>query len=145
MGLETDEEESLLSTRRCQDKHSYDATAVSAAYNESSPSLVNQNDGHDETRELSLWMISCILSTAFSYGCIMTTLFLITLPVECSRIEKQHPDVPKSVALGIFVSIAGLTQLISPLVGMLSDTYRPPLNFELGQRMVRFVCCHEFF
>jgi Na+/melibiose symporter-like transporter len=33
------------------------------------------------------------------------------------------------------VAIAGVTQLISPLVGMLSDTYRPPLHFQLGQRM----------
>ena len=90
---------------------------------------------HLTLRELSLWHIVCILSTSFSYGCIMTTLFLITLPVECKRIEEQHPDVPKSVSLGIFVSIAGVTQLISPLVGMLSDTYRPPPNFELGQRL----------
>ena len=33
------------------------------------------------------------------------------------------------------MAIAGVTQLISPLVGMLSDTYRPPLHFKLGQRM----------
>ena len=46
---------------------------------------------------LSLWTIACILSTSFAYGCIMTTLFLITLPVECERIEEQHPTVPKSV------------------------------------------------
>lgn len=84
---------------------------------------------------LPLWNITCILSTAFSYGCIMTTLFIITLPVECDRIEQQHPNVPKSVALGCFVAIAGITQLISPLVGMLSDTYRPPTSWLLGQRL----------
>jgi len=39
------------------------------------------------------------------------------------------------VALGCFVAIAGFTQLISPLVGMLSDTYRPPPHFQIGQRM----------
>lgn len=75
--------------------------------------------------DLSLFAIACILSTAFAYGCIMTTLFLITLPVECERIEYQHGSkMPKSVALGIFVAIAGLTQLVSPLVGMFSDTFR---------------------
>ena len=45
---------------------------------------------------LSIWTITCILSTAFAYGCIMTTLFLITLPIECDRIEK-NTDIPKSV------------------------------------------------
>jgi MFS family permease len=84
---------------------------------------------------MPFWNIVCILSTAFSYGCILTTLFLITLPMECQRINVQHPNVPKSVALGAFVSIAGVTQLISPLVGHLSDTYVPPVPHELGQRL----------
>jgi hypothetical protein len=103
----------------------------------------NENDDNDadgeqvvkNERVLSLFAIACILSTSFAYGCIMTTLFLITLPVECERIQSQHPNMPKSIALGIFVAAAGVTQLISPLVGMLSDTYRPPVQFELGQRM----------
>ena len=87
---------------------------------------------HEETL-MNPWEIVFILSTAFSYGCILTTLFLITLPVECSRIEHEHPNIPKAVALGIFVAIAGVTQLVSPLVGQLSDMYRPPQD--LGQRM----------
>ena len=65
---------------------------------------------------LSIWDIICILSTAFSYGCILTTLFLITLPVECERIQHEHPEIAKSVALGNFVAIAGVTQLIFPLL-----------------------------
>ena len=77
----------------------------------------------------------CILSTAFSYGCVLTTLFLITLPMECERIHQSHPNTPKSVALGIFVAVAGLTQLISPIAGRLSDTYKPPESIELGQRL----------
>jgi hypothetical protein len=86
-------------------------------------------------RLMSIFSLACVLSTAFAYGCVLTTLFLITLPVECERINQQHPNVPKSVALGAFVSIAGVTQLVSPLVGALSDTFRPPVEFELGQRM----------
>lgn len=65
----------------------------------------------------------------------MTTLFLITLPVECERVNLQHGNIPKSVALGIFVAIAGVTQLVSPLVGRLSDLYVPPVPHELGQRL----------
>jgi len=79
--------------------------------------------------------IVSILSTAFSYGCILTTLFMITLPIECERINKDHPNIPKSVALGSFVAIAGITQLVSPLIGRLSDTYMPPYPDDLGQRM----------
>jgi len=89
--------------------------------------------------DLPAWEIASIVSLAFSYGCIMTTLFLITLPVECERIETQHPNIPKSVALGIFVAISGASNLVSPLLGMLSDTYRPPKHFELGQRLPYFV------
>ena len=88
-----------------------------------------------ENEEMPLITMTAILSTAFSYGCIMTTLFLITLPVECERVNVQHPNIPKSVALGIFVTIAGVTQLISPLVGKLSDSYVPPVPHELGQRL----------
>ena len=91
--------------------------------------------GNLELEQLSTWEMICILSTAFSYGCIMTTLFLITLPVECERIQEGHSDIPKSVALGVFVSIAGFTQLISPLVGRLSDTFQPPYPYDIGQRM----------
>ena len=88
-----------------------------------------------EQQPLSIWEIVCILSTAFSYGCILTTLFLITLPVECERIEQQHPEFAKSVALGNFVAIAGVTQLISPFVGRLSDTFQPPPPQDIGQRL----------
>jgi MFS family permease len=119
------QQQSLLESDRTEEN--YDATTNGDRSN--SPSEVK------EAPRLPLFHLVCILSTAFSYGCIMTTLFLITLPVECERIEKQHPKIPKSVALGIFVAIAGLTQLISPLIGMLSDTYHPPAHHQLGQRM----------
>jgi hypothetical protein len=59
----------------------------------------SQTTHKEEDDNLSAWTIACILSTSFAYGCTMTTLFLITLPVECERIESQHPTVPKSVSL----------------------------------------------
>ena len=95
-------------------------------------SLYNEEEDDDEVsvqmmasnrdKPLPLWKIASILSTAFSYGCVFTTLFLITLPIECERLNIEHANIPKSVALGVFVAIAGLTQLISPLIGRLSDT-----------------------
>jgi hypothetical protein len=62
---------------------------------EGSPTDPKDEDADDD--ELTIWTIICILSTSFAYGCIMTTLFLVTLPVECERIEHQHPNFPKSV------------------------------------------------
>ncbi len=104
---------------------------------EQSSSRQNGSSHEEQPRKPTLlppWRIACILSSAFSYGCILTTLFLITLPVECERIHSSNPRIPKSVALGAFVSIAGITQLVSPFVGMLSDSYQPP-TWDLGKRL----------
>ena len=92
--------------------------------------------------KLTLLQIAALLSTAFCYGCIFSTLFVITLPIECERIDddddarwRSHhhnnnvsssSSNNKSIWLGGFVALAGLTQLISPLVGYLSDAYLPP-------------------
>lgn len=102
------------------------------------------SDKESPNRVMTTFTIVAILSTSFSYGCILTTLFIIILPIECERIELSHV-APKSVALGIFVAIAGFTQLVSPLVGRASDTFEPPmLNgdqqlAELGQRLPYFM------
>ena len=83
-----------------------------------------------ERAPMSNTLISAILSIAFSYGCIMTTLFILTLPVECGRIESESSkyysfNISKSIALGAFAAIAGLAQLVSPIIGLLSDNYVP--------------------
>lgn len=71
----------------------------------------------------------------------MTTLFLLTLPIECFRIEQESSEyysytVRKSIALGGFAAIAGLSQLISPLIGLLSDNFEPRGKMrQLGTRL----------
>lgn len=60
--------------------------------------LSKDQTNEEENGLLSAWTIACILSSSFAYGCIMTTLFLITLPIECERIEQQIPTIPKSVS-----------------------------------------------
>jgi Na+/melibiose symporter-like transporter len=81
--------------------------------------------------------ICCILSTAFCFGCTMTTLFLLTLPVECQKIEAwSGARIGKSVALGAFAAVAGAAQLVCPLVGLLSDRYRPLVG-KGGNRWIR--------
>lgn len=125
-----------------QDSSWMDLTACSEDDPYQSKSSKHHDNGDDEKQQeteeeesMPLFTTISILSTAFTYGCIMTTLFIITLPIECERINRAHPNIPKSVALGLFVAIAGITQLVSPLVGRLSDTYEPPKLKELGQRL----------
>jgi len=94
---------------------------------------------------MSKLAICSILSTSFMYGCIMSTLFLLTLPIECQRIEDEsksfyHHSMSKNVCLGGYAAIAGLAQLITPLVGLISDNYTPPReNYpelaKLGRRL----------
>lgn len=68
----------------------------------------------------------------------MTTLFLLVLPIECARIESLTGGaISKSIALGIFAAIAGASQLICPLVGMLSDRYRPRTRAKTQRRRRR--------
>ena len=137
---------SLLSESKTQaevaDYHSHrvnDSIPADAHHREQHQQLVDDHANGDEPdsdeEKLSVLTISCILSTAFCYGCIFTTLFLITLPIECRRIHHSHPEIQSSIALGEFVAIAGFTQLISPFIGRLSDTYVPPVPHDLGQRL----------
>ena len=116
----TEENRALIQQDSAKRSHDYDSVVPSS----DSTSAV-----------ISFKRMICMLSTAFSYGCMLTTLFLITLPVECERIYvSSSGGSPKSVALGGFVCIAGVTQLISPLVGRWSDMYHPPAE-HLGQRL----------
>jgi MFS family permease len=43
--------------------------------------------------------------------------FLIILPIECNRISETQ----KALFLGMFIALAGVTQLVCPVIGMASD------------------------
>ena len=129
--MEQEERQSLLPHDQTTSRPETYYNSVLQTHNNNDDNNDNNNDNNNDDDLLPLFTIVCMLSTAFSYGCILTTLFLITLPVECQRLHTQsqrtdNTSLPKSVALGIFVAIAGVTQLVSPLVGRLSDAYRPP-------------------
>jgi len=114
----------------------YGSLAPASKENESSRSA-----HHNEMPHLSSIAMSAILSSSFSYGCIMTTLFILTLPIECQRIEQESSEyysytIRKSIALGGFAAIAGLSQLVSPLIGLLSDNFEPRGKMrQLGTRL----------
>lgn len=78
---------------------------------------------------LPLFQVTCMLSLSLSWGFIVTTMVLLVLPLECERISstmgaaefKEEDKATASLYLGLFVFLAGLTQLICPIVGKLSD------------------------
>ena len=136
------------------DPEGLSSSSSTNAYATSPPTTTKENEAISRNRDLMTpWALASILSTAFSYGCTMTTFFLLVLPLECRRIEAQiiqvssfsrYPSLVqvlgnKSVALGIFAAIAGLAQLVSPLIGLLSDSYAPPPRYHnlyvLGKRL----------
>jgi Na+/melibiose symporter-like transporter len=77
-----------------------------------------------DTPPLSVISLLSILCFAFANGNLLSTYFLITLPKEAVRIAEMddaNGDSTKSIYLCAFIALAGLTQLVCPLVGMLSD------------------------
>ena len=125
-------------------KNEYGAIQISDP-NENQDSNMVQNTSSSILPPLMTHMeIAAILSTAFAYACIMTTFFLLVGPVECQRIEDEttkyySTSIGKSIALGGFAGLAGLAQLITPIIGLLSDCYIPKPQYrklhELGKRM----------
>jgi len=83
---------------------------------------------------LPSYQIVGLLSTAVAYGCILSTLFLLTLPMECQSIADDSKS--SSLALSVLVATAGLTQLIGPVTGRISDEFG---NGDRPQRLPYFV------
>mmetsp|Transcript_12075 Transcript_12075/g.18349 ORF Transcript_12075/g.18349 Transcript_12075/m.18349 type:complete len:753 (+) Transcript_12075:159-2417(+) len=99
--------------------------------------------GEVEPPPMTNFAIIAILSTSFSCSCLLTTFFIVVAPIECQRIQTEttemaqfyqsddhnndqghsHNVVNKSIALGCFAAVAGFTQLIKPIIGLLSDCY----------------------
>lgn len=112
----------LLSSATATD-HDYKSVAESAFNNH------NQTDDCDYSIDIigstvSLGRIFAILSSAFAYGGVMSTYFLLTLPLECAVFGNGQ----SSIVLGIFVGAAGISQLISPIIGLISDRCTHPLG-----------------
>mmetsp|Transcript_3293 Transcript_3293/g.5170 ORF Transcript_3293/g.5170 Transcript_3293/m.5170 type:complete len:485 (-) Transcript_3293:107-1561(-) len=112
-----DSERLLLNNQHDALSNQYSSTVAAAAHSEEG--YVNhagndQNEG--DKPSVSIFRIIAILSGAFTYGGVMSTYFLLTLPIECSVFGDES-----SLFLGLFVGLAGLSQLVSPVIGMYSD------------------------
>jgi len=68
-------------------------------------------------KEVSIFMLIGLNSYMFAYGMMVSTMGLIVLPLEASILfEDNH-----AFMLGVMLGVTGITQLISPLTGYLSD------------------------
>ena len=70
--------------------------------------------------------IFCMTMFNFPYGCICTTMGMFILPAEAVRL---FPD-NEAFALGCFLLLVGVSQLICPYVGLVSDR----CTWQLGRR-----------
>lgn len=111
----------------------------------------HQDEGHHEEEKqppdpplMSNLEIAAVLSYAAAYACVTNTFFLLTGPVECRRIENESTkyysySVNKSLALGGFAFLAGSSQLITPILGLITDSYVPRKEYRqlhrLGNRL----------
>jgi len=76
---------------------------------------------------LSYRRITMMNSFAFAYSLILSTMGLVTLPME---VEMMYPE-NKGLMLGVMLGVAGISQLICPLVGYFSDR----CTWSMGRRV----------
>eukprot|EP00457_Paulinella_chromatophora_P004574 gb/GEZN01004586.1/.p1 GENE.gb/GEZN01004586.1/~~gb/GEZN01004586.1/.p1 ORF type:complete len:442 (-),score=28.01 gb/GEZN01004586.1/:551-1876(-) len=74
--------------------------------------------GEEKPRaRLSLLRLFAINSCVFAYGLIVATMGLIVLPIESTRLFPKH----HALMMGFMLAITGISQLICPIAGYLSD------------------------
>ena len=73
--------------------------------------------GTEEEEHVSLWKIVALNAHAFSYGLFYASVGVIVLPEEALKMFPQQHAIYLAVMLGI----AGVSQLVSPFAGYLSD------------------------
>eukprot|EP01053_Blabericola_migrator_P003948 Blabericola_migrator_1__3947@NODE_219_length_11213_cov_124_951821_g186_i0_p2_GENE_NODE_219_length_11213_cov_124_951821_g186_i0NODE_219_length_11213_cov_124_951821_g186_i0_p2_ORF_typecomplete_len509_score55_10MFS_1/PF07690_16/1_9e12MFS_1/PF07690_16/4_7e09MFS_2/PF13347_6/6_3e18MFS_2/PF13347_6/4_5e02ATG22/PF11700_8/1_2e10MFS_1_like/PF12832_7/5_3e06TRI12/PF06609_13/7_6e02TRI12/PF06609_13/0_0031TRI12/PF06609_13/9_9e02BT1/PF03092_16/0_026BT1/PF03092_16/9_7e02BT1/PF03092_16/5_3e02BT1/PF03092_16/1_5e02_ len=73
-----------------------------------------------------------LLFFQYPYGLVCGTMALCILPAEAARLAPLY----QSYLLGFFLGVVGLSQLVCPLVGKISDKYPAPSAF--SQRMPFF-------
>lgn len=77
-----------------------------------------------EEKSLSILRIFAMLAPGFSWGCIATTMVLLTLPLESQRVNTSFNDTEgniTSLLLALFVFLGGVTELLCPVMGKMSD------------------------
>eukprot|EP00927_Polykrikos_kofoidii_P065404 TRINITY_DN6115_c0_g1_i1.p1 TRINITY_DN6115_c0_g1~~TRINITY_DN6115_c0_g1_i1.p1 ORF type:complete len:579 (-),score=78.38 TRINITY_DN6115_c0_g1_i1:75-1811(-) len=67
--------------------------------------------------KISFFRLNCMLCFNLANGVLLSSYMLLVLPLESQRIDSEN----RSVILAGLMFIAGSTQLINPIVGLLSD------------------------
>ena len=60
-----------------------------AQQEDSTQNRIRSSSSRSSRHSMTHVAIAAILSTAFSYSCIITTFFLLIGPIECQRIENE--------------------------------------------------------
>eukprot|EP00929_Paragymnodinium_shiwhaense_P092572 TRINITY_DN52527_c0_g1_i1.p1 TRINITY_DN52527_c0_g1~~TRINITY_DN52527_c0_g1_i1.p1 ORF type:complete len:563 (+),score=105.57 TRINITY_DN52527_c0_g1_i1:61-1749(+) len=89
---------------------------------ESSNSAIDEKssdtiDKDKPLKKLSFIRMNCMLCFFVVNGVLLASYMLLILPLESQRMDNDH----RSVMLAIMMLISGVTQVINPLVGLLSD------------------------
>eukprot|EP00931_Biecheleriopsis_adriatica_P086682 TRINITY_DN61296_c0_g1_i1.p1 TRINITY_DN61296_c0_g1~~TRINITY_DN61296_c0_g1_i1.p1 ORF type:complete len:541 (-),score=115.27 TRINITY_DN61296_c0_g1_i1:68-1690(-) len=77
----------------------------------------SSKDPEQPEMQLSLLRISLVLCFNFTNGVLLASYMLLLLPLESQRISNEN----RSSVLGSLMFIAGITQLINPFIGLISD------------------------
>eukprot|EP00294_Goniomonas_avonlea_P005038 CAMPEP_0114568672 /NCGR_PEP_ID=MMETSP0114-20121206/16188_1 /TAXON_ID=31324 /ORGANISM="Goniomonas sp, Strain m" /LENGTH=91 /DNA_ID=CAMNT_0001755441 /DNA_START=3 /DNA_END=275 /DNA_ORIENTATION=- len=73
--------------------------------------------GEEIKEHLSIFRLAALNAFVLVYGALVASMGVIILPKEMERMfEAQH-----AIYLGIFVGLAGFSQLVCPLAGFFSD------------------------
>lgn len=78
---------------------------------------IETNEEVDNKPDLSFLKLCGINAFALSYGLCFANFGIILLPKETERLWPEH----QGIMLGVLLGIAGLSQIVSPLVGVYSD------------------------
>jgi len=73
----------------------------------------------DPSPPMSFVHMNCILCFNFVNGVLLGSYMLLILPLESQRIDYEN----RSMVLGVLMFLSGFTQLITPMVGLLSDRF----------------------
>eukprot|EP00735_Rhodelphis_limneticus_P011186 TRINITY_DN4253_c0_g1::TRINITY_DN4253_c0_g1_i1::g.8061::m.8061 TRINITY_DN4253_c0_g1::TRINITY_DN4253_c0_g1_i1::g.8061 ORF type:complete len:479 (-),score=58.13,sp/O80605/SUC3_ARATH/23.08/1e-06,MFS_1/PF07690.11/2.3e-09,MFS_1/PF07690.11/1e-11,MFS_2/PF13347.1/5.4e-17,PUCC/PF03209.10/0.2,PUCC/PF03209.10/2.6e-05 TRINITY_DN4253_c0_g1_i1:68-1504(-) len=71
----------------------------------------------DDKNRLSIWTLVGLNSFEFSYGLLVSSYLVITLPAEAEHMFRDT----HAMMLAAFLGLAGLSQLSGPIAGLLSD------------------------
>ncbi|CAD7928373.1 unnamed protein product [Amoebophrya sp. A120] len=83
-----------------------------------------EDEKSEKDRKVGFWEIASIASFNFPFGALCGPMGVAILPLEAERLAPES----SSIMLGFMMGIVGVTQLVCPLAGILSDMHRSKMG-----------------